>query len=317
MDNKQRYIEFAQREKNLPIFIQPWWLDAVTRGQWDVALVEKGGEIVAAWPYQLQKKMFFRLSLMPPMTQRMGVYIKYPQGQKYYRRLAYEKEMIFALYEQLPRFHAFTQNLDYRYTNMLPFYWLGFETRVRYTYVIESQTVEQVYDSLEQKRKVKKAQSSGLVVKHVDDMRIIYNLVSNTFERKGSKFPYDFSLLQQLDQELVRRNRRVILTAQDNVHNTVAALYLVWDDRSMYYILGGFEPSYNQTYASTLLMWQAIKMAMGMGLDFDFEGSMNQGIERFFRGFGAQQRQIFNIYYIDSKALCLMRCLLPKVRRII
>lgn len=316
MDNKQRYIEFAKEEKELPIFLQPWWLEAVTRGQWDVALVEKGGEIVAVWPYQLQKKLFFRLSLMPPMTQRMGVFIKYPQGQKYFRRLAYEKEIVFALHEQLPHFHAFSQNLDYRYTNLLPFHWLGFDTRVRYTYVIENQTVGQVFDSLEQKRKVKKAQSSGLVVKHTDNLRIIYDLVSNTFQRKGRRFPYDFSLLQHLDMELVRRNRRMILTAQDEGHNTVAALYLVWDNRSMYYLLGGFDPAYNQTYASTLLMWHAIKMAMGMGLDFDFEGSMNQGIERFFRSFGARQHQITNIYRVDSKLLCAMRCFVPKAKRL-
>ncbi len=317
MDNKQKYIQFAQEEKDLPLFIQPWWLEAVAPGQWDVALVEKGGSILAAWPYFIQKKFGFRLSLMPPLTQRMGVYIKYPQGQKYFRRLSYEKELIFALYEQIPAFHAFSQNLDYRVTNVLPFHWLGFETRVRYTYVIENKDIEEVFGMSERKNEIKKAQKGNLKIVEGEDIEILHELVSSTYRRKGQKYQYPLEVYLRLDMELSKRERRKIFFAIDDKEGVGAVLYVVWDNRSMFNLLSAYNPDSSQKEASTLLVWNAIKMAMEMGLDFDFEGSMNPGIERFFRGFGARQRQITNIYKINSKLLCLARCLIPKVKRII
>ena len=52
MTNKEKYSEFCQKEKNIPIFSKDWWLDAVCgENNWDVALVEKGGQIMASMPY--------------------------------------------------------------------------------------------------------------------------------------------------------------------------------------------------------------------------------------------------------------------------
>lgn len=79
--NKQKYREFCKIEINIPIFSQDWWLDAVCgENNWDVAIVERGGEIWATMPYYVKKKWGFTIITMPPLTQKLGPYIKYPSG---------------------------------------------------------------------------------------------------------------------------------------------------------------------------------------------------------------------------------------------
>ena len=62
MSNKDKYIQYCLIEKKVPIFSQPWWLDIVTEGgDWNVCLVEKGGEIVASMPYIVTRKFVFKV----------------------------------------------------------------------------------------------------------------------------------------------------------------------------------------------------------------------------------------------------------------
>jgi hypothetical protein len=87
---------------------------------------------------------------------------------------------------------------------------------------------------------------------------------------------------------------------QDRVH---AALYLVWDGRAAYYLLGGGDPKLRNSGAHSLIMWEAIKHAATVSKTFDFEGSMVEPVERFFRAFGARQKPYHQITRINSRWL--------------
>ena len=50
-------------------------------------------------------------------------------------------------------------------------------------------------------------------------------------------------------------------------------------------------------------MWHGIELASKLGLCFDFEGSMHEPIERFFRSFGGRQIPYFVISKTSSNPL--------------
>ena len=138
LTNREKYIKFCKKEKNIPIFSKSWWLDALCKEKnWGVALVENGNGIMASMPYYIKKKMIFTIITMPKQTQTMGPYIKYPDGQKYEKRLSFEKKIINELIAQLPKVDMFIQDFHYNITNWLPFYWAGYKQSTSYTYVIE------------------------------------------------------------------------------------------------------------------------------------------------------------------------------------
>jgi hypothetical protein len=58
----------------------------------------------------------------------------------------------------------------------------------------------------------------------------------------------------------------------------------------MYLLVSAVDKRLQQTGAIAFLIWDALKFARQKGLKiFDFEGSMNKGIEEFFRCFGGNR----------------------------
>ena len=53
---RDQYRALCDRESTIPLFSQAWWLDALAGGRWDVALVEKNGQIEASMPYVIRKR---------------------------------------------------------------------------------------------------------------------------------------------------------------------------------------------------------------------------------------------------------------------
>jgi lipid II:glycine glycyltransferase (peptidoglycan interpeptide bridge formation enzyme) len=79
-----------------------------------------------------------------------------------------------------------------------------------------------------------------------------------------------------------------------------AAIWNVWDASRSYYLMGGKNPDSENYRAMSALLWHCIKEAKRRGNRFfDFEGSMDGGVERFFRSFGGM-RQLYMILRRDE-----------------
>lgn len=212
----------------------------------------------------------------------------------------------------LPRDIAFCfQNFDYSITNWLPFYWKGFKQTTRYTYVINNlHDIDDVYSNFSSKTKGKIKKASKLVKCCLcDDLCEFYNINKMVFDRQGIKIPYSLQFLRRLDNTLMRYNRRKILIAKDDNENIHAAIYIIWDEESAYNLMIGGNPNFRNSDATSLLVWEAIKFASSVTKKFDFEGSMLESVEGFFRGFDAKQKRYFSVYKVyDRKLAILMKC---------
>lgn len=56
--NKQEYRQFCEQTPDMPVFLQPWWLDAVYCEDWDALLYKEKDNILAAMPYGRHKKIW-------------------------------------------------------------------------------------------------------------------------------------------------------------------------------------------------------------------------------------------------------------------
>lgn len=309
MNNKEKYRAFCIKELGIPIFIKDWWLDAVCgKVGWDVAIVEKGGEIVGCLPYCLRSRKGFKVIYLPKLTQTMGPFIKYPESQKCDTRLAYEKEIFSSLTDQLPEVAHFCQSFNYSITNWLPFYWKGFRQTTRYTYVIESlENLDSIWKnfSANLRKEIRKAEKL-VVAKTSSDLDSFYKLNKMTFDRQNLTIPYSFDFIANLDNVCAANNCRRIFFAFDSQNRIHAAIYLIWDSNSAYYLMGGGDPELRNSQAASLLMWEAIKFSATVTKKFDFEGSMIESVERFCRSFGTVQKPYFQIFRTSSKVYKLL-----------
>jgi len=285
------------------IFEQPWWLDAVAPGQWDVAEVTRGDQVVARMPYMVRRRFGLTTIGQPPFTQTLGPWLA-PMEGKYARRVETEKKLLAQLVEALPPFDFFRQSFAPSLTNWLPFYWAGFEATVRYTYRICDLTdLDQVKSEFQEqvRRGIKKA-LNAVEIDHDFPLEDLLRLNEQTYARQGVKSPDDPDLIRRLDAACAARDARRIIGAVDAEGRTHAALYVVWDDKTLYALINARDPELQTFGSNTLLYWEAIKLASEVSQLFDFEGSMIEPIEHFVRGFGGRQTPYFSISKAGIKA---------------
>ena len=286
---------------NNSIFSQPWWLDAVAPGSWDKVTVENGGHVAARLPYVSRHKRGMTMLTMPPLTQTLGPWLR-PYSGKYTNRLSKEKQLMTELIEKLPKFDLFTQNFHHSITNWLPFYWQGFQQTTRYTYVLEDLTdLDSVWQAIRSniKTDVRKARKQ-LSVRCDLGLDAFLDLNEMTFSRQGFSLPYSRDLVARLDRACEDRNCRRMFFAEDAQGRLHAAVYIIWDEKAAYYLMSGSDPELRNSGAMSLLMWEAIQYSATVTQTFDFEGSMLESVERFFRSFGARQKPYFQVSKVNS-----------------
>ena len=278
------------------LFEEPWWLDSVAPGAWGTVEVHEGGLLQARLTYGMSRLLGQLALRQPPLTQTLGPWYRHTSA-KTATRLGREKNLGQELVAKLPKHGFFSINFHRSVTNWLPYFWQGFNASPRVTYVLselsdESMLWAGLQDNI--RREIRKARKQ-LRVETTDDVELFLYLNRKTFQRQGLALPYAPQVVQRLDAACATRGARRIYVARDEQGRPHASVYVVFDDRCCYYLMGGGDPVLRNSGASSLLMWQAIVDARSTSREFDFEGSMGEPIERFFRGFGAQQCAYLNV----------------------
>jgi hypothetical protein len=272
------------------IFQRPWWLEALAPGRWGDTVIERDGRVVARLPWVVRGRGRLRMLTQPPLTQTLGPWIE-ASSAKPATALAEEIALLTELEAALPAATAFVQHFSPTMLNALPFYWAGYRLELRYTYRLAGlDSEEALWSGLRGniRREIRKARKRVEVREDLGLDRL-HAVWAKTFARQGLPPPQPLALLERLDAACAARGVRAMLFAQDDVGRVHAVSYVVWDEHAGYYLLGGADPEFRTSGASSLLMWEGILRVRQATDTFDFEGSMLQPVERFFRAFGARQ----------------------------
>ncbi|MGI6436214.1 MAG: GNAT family N-acetyltransferase [Syntrophomonadaceae bacterium] len=307
MTNKEKYRQFC-KDCTIPIFSQDWWMDAVCgEGNWDVLIVEENGKIVASLPYYMRKKYGLNFIQQPDLTFTNGIWIKYPPGQNTAKRLSYEKKVMNGIIHQIEalKFDHFSQCFSPYITNWLPFYWAGYQQTTRYTQRIEDisdpdRLWKGFLNENNVRNNIRKAEKK-LAIRCDLGLDKLIEIKDMAFARQGLKSSYTYDFVSKVDAACVAHDARKMFFAEDAQGRIHAALYLVWDPDSAYYILGGQDPALRNSGANSLIIWEAIKFASTVTRVFDFEGSPVERIERFFRAFSPVQTPYYEITKMSRK----------------
>ena len=305
---KEKYRGLFRKQPSIPIFSRDWWLDAAcAENDWDVAIVEEEGEIIASMPYLIKYKMGKKILSQPALTQKLGPWIQYKSNMEYSKRIGHEIDIMTRLIAQLPSFDLFLQFFDYEVTNWLAFYWQGFRQQTSYTYVIDDiSNPEQVFSNFSQfkKRDINKARKR---------VEIRYDLSAEDFFRhhkrslaqQKKKISYSFEHFRRLYDAGYDNHTGKTMYAVTKDDNVTAALYAVWDANSAYDLIYTIDPRFRNSGSASLLVYEMIRYLCGKTKKFDFEGSMIKGVEYSYRHFGTKQIPMFRVSKTNSKMVAL------------
>jgi len=306
MSNKDTYRMWAQTQKSMPIFLQPWWMDAVCIGkEWDVMIVvgselglSNSTDIIAAMPYLIRHRCGCHYILMPQQTQIGGVWID--------ENLSIDaKSQILAPLTKRVEEYLQSIGLSYYYQKYpihsplsLELQKYGYEVKEQITYRIEDTgdiaSIQQAF-SQNKKRQLKKA--AHLQVSEDMTHEEFYTFHRECLRLQGKEISYSHDFFTSLAMATEENQCSKILAIRDSEQAICAAVFVVWDQHSTYYLIPCYHPAYKDSGAGALLATAAIRLAHEKSLAFDFEGSMIPGVAEHYRQFGSTK----TIYYAVEK----------------
>jgi lipid II:glycine glycyltransferase (peptidoglycan interpeptide bridge formation enzyme) len=307
--SKEKYKKLCAENSNIPFFLRyDWYNTLFSENEWGVVMEENNNEVIGFIPYYIVNKLKFNLIVSPPLTPYQGIWLNYPQNQKYTNKLSFEKEVTTSLIAKLPKADGFKQKFHPTFTNWLPFYWKGFNQTTKYTYILEDLSdLDNVFNEFREniRREIRKAEKS-LTIDNIDNADELYLLKTNVYGDKNESYPLSKDFLSRAVNFCIQNNCGEILVARDDDGKIHSVLFYVWDNDAAYYLHGVTNPLFKTSGSMSLLLWEAIKRSKDKTKSFNFEGSMIEPIERYFRAFGGKQTPYFEISKTTSKVLKLL-----------
>ena len=137
-------------------------------------------------------------------------------------------------------------------------------------------------------KQVKKAAVKGITIEHSHDVEELIHLHQLARQRKS--IVSDEDALKQLLDHVLQSPHQSSLIARDENGNSIANAVILHNNGRSIYAFGGQKRSSLSSLATVSLLHKAIEIAANMGqTSFDFGGSRDPGVDRFYAEFGAEK----------------------------
>jgi hypothetical protein len=309
MNSKQTYRDLCKQRTDIPLFLQPWWLDS-TDMPWDVILYQANNQILGVFVYSYCKKWGKTIITQPTLTQYGGPFLFYPDGASLEKQYSLQNKAYNYFIEQLEarKYHFIKQTWHHSQQNWQPFYWNGFTQTTRYTYVLKDiANKEQIWQGMSHRKRQKNiAKTEGkLSVRYDMNVRDFYQFYVSTLQSKNERIFYPFETLEKLFLAAKEQNQAIILSLYDEQDILHVALLIVWDETAAYNLIIAINPRFRGSGATSRIIWEAILFLKDKTKHYDFEGSMIQGVALKNQSFGALQLPYHQIQKSHSKLYSL------------
>jgi len=306
---QQQYSDwdrFVEGSKGGTIFHKSYWLRASNR-PFKILVCGARNEMRGGFALSEHKNALGQKVITnPPLTPYQGIVYE-PRKGKRAQIYSNRKRISEMIVSELLRGY---KNFDIRFSpgiiDLQPFIWRGFNSQIVYTYLLETEDLEVVWQNLESncRNSIKKARKDNLQVTANLDFDTLMELVRMTLNRQNLKIwertNIEGNRLAALAwpyfKAVKNRNQCKCFITYDS-GKPIAGIFIVWDKKRAYYLLGGYDPNVGHRGAMSLAFWKAIEHTYyELGLkEFDFEGSIFPHIEHYFRSYGGKLTPVYSV----------------------
>ncbi len=278
--------DFIARSPQAAPYGCTWYLDVVWPG-WKAIVVSEKGQWLAAMPYKISKKYGIAYVFNPPFCQYVGIFFGQVEKKNATLTFALKKRLVKAIVEALPtEMRVYNVKFAPEFDYPLPFHWAGFELSARYSYWLDNQQDRAgIFKNFEERTRtyINKAVKSGLAVQPIEDIEAIVGLAT-----ERNNYQFDAPLLKKLWAALRQQQTGVALEVRDTDGQLHAGLIYVQFQNKIILLFTSLDTAFGQQGGMPLAIWRVIESAGQEVQVIDFEGSMLEPVEHFFRGFGTR-----------------------------
>jgi hypothetical protein len=276
--NKTRWDEAVESAVNSYVYAFSWYLDIATGNQWD-ALIKDDYEMLMPLPYS--QKFGINYIHMPILTQQLGIFYK----------SSCSNFDIFEFLRSVPKkFKLVEQNFNKFLYGRIP---AQFVVRENANYELELlgdyAAIRNGY-STNLKRNIKKAEKNNLkIINYVKPETIVEMFSQNKGKVIKAWGEKDYKLIIRIMYMLMHKGRGEINGVIDEKNNVIGAAFFVRSKGRQILLFTGLTESGKEKGAMPFLLDHRIKTTVNSNRIFDFEGSNDPNLARFFSSFGARK----------------------------
>ena len=308
-----KYDDLVSNSIEGTLFHKSWWLNTLKKYYGESYNVDfygafEGENLISGIPIPVHSKFGMNLIYNPKLTPYLGPFHRErDENIKKYGEKKRKKKINEDLAEILNNAkNCMIYMFNYHTIDMQPFIWNNFDIEVHYTYILNLDDLNRVWNDIDKTRRhdINKCCKQGYNIEF-DKVEDFIELNKKTMERQGLEV-ISKELWSTIFNGCKEHDCCKVFTIYKN-KDAIASLFLVWDNKRSYYLSGGINN--NSEGTMSLLMWEAIKYTKEkLGLnEFDFEGSDDMGVELFFRKFGGDIKPFYSISKKSMKVALAMR----------
>ena len=274
--DKRRWDECIAKSFNGSVYAWSWYLDIV-HPKWD-ALVENDYERVM--PICGSKKLGISYLFQPFFVQQLGIYSQSLLSKNDVENFIMSiPEKYKVIRYRLNEYNKVNTEADYIVSHR------NVELDLIYDY-------QRLYNNYSKntKRNLAKAESAGLSLnKDISPQKVIELFRNNRGKDVKHWGDREYERLLELIETAVSRESCFLCGAVDVDGELIAgAVFMCSHDRIIFLFSGNDETKKNK-HAMTFLIDNVIREFSETQFVFDFEGSDNEGLARFYKGFGGKE----------------------------
>ncbi len=277
----KKWDRCIEQSLNGNIYANAWYLDSVCE-HWD-ALVE--GDYDAVMPLPFRRKMGVNYVFPPTMTQQLGIFsseiiseqkvqefIKSIPSKFKYCEINLNHHNPVAANQQRVTIHTNLElNLNLPYAELLK----GFSENTR--------------------RNLRKTEQVNIRIRKNGDIRNLLKLFKNTKAAEIKALPSDFfQVAEKIGLQLLLNEQAQLWEAAIN-NDFCAGVLFAFSHNKAYFLFSAATPTAKENNVMHFLINTFIKENAGTDLILDFEGSDNKNLARFYKSFGATEKNYYKI----------------------
>ena len=278
--------------KEIPLFMQAWWLDATSKENWDVIFAKIHDEIAGFFVFSYQKKLGKTIVTNLPLTQYSGPFIFYPTNLNKSDIHSFENKIYTSIIEQLD-----SKNIDFieinchhSFKNWQQFFWSGYKQTTKYTYILENisnkDTLLKEMSYSQRAKRIKKAKNDYYFSLELSAEEF-YDFYKSNLKDLDKTIFYSKDFFLKLYNAAKERNQGQIISIYSKDNELLAALWTIWDSEFAYNMIMTSDKKKKCSEGTTLLIWETIDFLKDKTKNYDFEGSMIKGVALRNQSYGA------------------------------
>lgn len=276
--NITKYNLCVERAQNRLIYAFSWYLDVVSEN-WDCLIL---GNYEAVFPLPFKKKLGFNYVYLAPWIQQLGFF---------YQRdlIQYDIDSAFKLLKN--RFIL----IDQFFNSNNSFFPINERKRNNFILALYrnyEQLLKDFYKGRKSALKISEQRDFELIdSKSISDLIELYR--DNYLEKK-QRSKADLDKLEQLFEAAKIHRKSVLKEVRKNGELLGGAFFLI-DENRIFYLFSAVNGLGKEFQVMTFLINSIIQKYSNTNYILDFEGSMDENIALFFKGFGAQSETYFHL----------------------